>query len=105
MRPLRIGVQLPEVERLVRWPEYAAMARAAEEVGSGSVWVDDHLLYRADERPERSPWDAWTLLAGLAGVTELGLYRVSSAWRARAHRRGGQRAAVSPNRSECERIM
>jgi alkanesulfonate monooxygenase SsuD/methylene tetrahydromethanopterin reductase-like flavin-dependent oxidoreductase (luciferase family) len=70
MRPLRIGVQLPEVERLVRWPEYAAMARAAEEVGFDSVWVGDHLLYRGDERPERGPWDAWTLLAGLAGVTE-----------------------------------
>jgi alkanesulfonate monooxygenase SsuD/methylene tetrahydromethanopterin reductase-like flavin-dependent oxidoreductase (luciferase family) len=70
MRPLRIGVQLPEVERLVRWPEYAEMARAAEEVGFNSVWVGDHLLYRGDVRPERGPWDAWTLLAGLAGVTE-----------------------------------
>lgn len=70
MRPLRIGVQLPEVERLVRWPEYAAMARAAEEVGFDSVWVGDHLLYRGDGRPERGPWDAWTLLAGLAGATE-----------------------------------
>ena len=29
-RPLRIGIQLPEVEREVRWPEYLAMARAAE---------------------------------------------------------------------------
>jgi len=70
MRPLRIGVQLPEVERLVRWPEYVAMARAAEEVGFDSVWVGDHLLYRGDGRPERGPWDAWTLLAGLAGATE-----------------------------------
>ena len=70
MRPLRIGVQLPEVERLVRWPEYAAMARAAEEVGFDSVWVGDHLLYRGDGRPERGPWDAWALLAGLAGTTE-----------------------------------
>jgi alkanesulfonate monooxygenase SsuD/methylene tetrahydromethanopterin reductase-like flavin-dependent oxidoreductase (luciferase family) len=70
MRPLCVGVQLPEVERVVRWPEYAAMARAAEEVGFDSVWVGDHLLYRGDGRPERGPWDAWTLLAGLAGVTE-----------------------------------
>jgi alkanesulfonate monooxygenase SsuD/methylene tetrahydromethanopterin reductase-like flavin-dependent oxidoreductase (luciferase family) len=46
------------------------MARAAEEVGFDSVWVGDHLLYRADGRPERGPWDAWTLLAGLAVVTE-----------------------------------
>lgn len=70
MRPLRVGIQLPEVERVVRWPEYAVMARAAEEVGFDSVWVGDHLLYRDDGRPERGPWDAWTLLAGLAAVTE-----------------------------------
>jgi probable F420-dependent oxidoreductase len=67
---VRVGVQLPEVERDVRWPEYVAMARAAEEVGFDSIWVGDHLLYRDDGRPERGPWDAWTLLAGLAGVTE-----------------------------------
>jgi len=70
VRPLRVGVQLPEVERLVRWPEYVAMARAAEKVGFDSIWIGDHLLYRGDGRPERGPWDAWTLLAGLAGVTE-----------------------------------
>ena len=70
MRPIRIGVQLPEVERDVRWPEYVAMARAAEEVGFDSIWVGDHLLYRGDGRPERGPWDAWTLLAGLAAATE-----------------------------------
>jgi len=65
-----LGVQLPEVERLVRWPEYAAMARAAEEAGFDSIWLGDHLLYRDDGREERGPWDAWSLLAGLAGVTE-----------------------------------
>jgi alkanesulfonate monooxygenase SsuD/methylene tetrahydromethanopterin reductase-like flavin-dependent oxidoreductase (luciferase family) len=68
-RGLRIGVQLPEVERHVGWPEYVAMARAAEEVGLDSVWVGDHLLYRGDGREERGPWDAWTLLAGIAAVT------------------------------------
>jgi alkanesulfonate monooxygenase SsuD/methylene tetrahydromethanopterin reductase-like flavin-dependent oxidoreductase (luciferase family) len=67
---VRVGIQLPEVEREVRWPEYAAMARAVEESGFDSVWVGDHLLYRGDGRPERGPWDAWTLLAGLATVTE-----------------------------------
>src|SRR5918996_6421465 len=69
-RPLRVGVQLPEVEREVRWPEYASMARAAEDAGFDSVWVGDHLLYRDDGRPERGPWEAWTLLGGLATVTE-----------------------------------
>jgi len=67
---MRLGVQLPEVERLVRWPEYVDMARAAEESGFDSVWLGDHLLYRDDGREERGPWDAWSLLAALAGVTE-----------------------------------
>jgi probable F420-dependent oxidoreductase len=66
---MRIGVQLPEVEREVRWPEYAAMARAAEAAGFDSIWLGDHLLYR-DERGERGPWDVWTQLAALAAVTE-----------------------------------
>jgi probable F420-dependent oxidoreductase len=46
------------------------MARAAEESGFDSLWVGDHLLYRDDGRAERGPWDAWTLLAGLAAVTD-----------------------------------
>jgi alkanesulfonate monooxygenase SsuD/methylene tetrahydromethanopterin reductase-like flavin-dependent oxidoreductase (luciferase family) len=67
---LPVGVQLPEVEREVRWPEYVAMAQAAEENGYDSIWLGDHLLYRDDGRPERGPWEVWTLLAGLAAVTE-----------------------------------
>ena len=63
---MRIGIQLPEVEREVRWPEYVAMARAAEEVGFDSIWLGDHLLY---DDPDRGPWEAWTLLAALAAVT------------------------------------
>ena len=67
---MRVGVQLPEVERRVGWAEYVAMAGAAEEVGFDSVWLGDHLLYRDDGREERGPWDAWSLLAGIAAVTE-----------------------------------
>jgi probable F420-dependent oxidoreductase len=69
-RPLAVGVQLPEVERDVRWPELLGMARAAEEVGFDSIWLGDHLLYRDDGRLERGPWDAWTMLAALAASTE-----------------------------------
>ena len=67
---LRIGIQLPEVEREVRWPEYLGMSRAAEDVGFDSIWVGDHLLYRGDGQPERGPWEAWTLLAALAAATQ-----------------------------------
>ena len=68
-RPLRVGVQLPEVERDVRWPEYRSMALAAEELGFDSIWLGDHLLYRTEGEPEKGPWDVWTLLGALAEVT------------------------------------
>ena len=68
-QPLRVGIQLPEVERAVGWSEYATMARAAEEVGFDSIWLGDHYLYREGDR-ERGPWEAWTFLAGLAAITE-----------------------------------
>ncbi len=67
---MKVGVQLPEVERDVRWPELAEIARTAEDCGFDSLWVGDHLLYRGHGRPERGPWDCWTTLAALAAVTE-----------------------------------
>ena len=68
-RPLRIGIQLPEVEREVRWPEYLAMARAAEEVGFDTLWLGDHLLYRYGDGSTRAPWEVWTMLSALAAST------------------------------------
>ncbi len=68
-RPLRVGVQLPEVEREVRWPELLDMARAIEDLGYDAIWVGEHLLYRWPDREPRGPWEAWTLMAGLAAVT------------------------------------
>src|SRR4051794_6167102 len=46
------------------------MALAVEGGGFDSLWVGDHLLYRGGGRAERGPWDCWTTLAGLAGITE-----------------------------------
>ncbi len=65
---MKVGVQLPEVERVVRWPELRDMARAAEDVGFDSIWVGDHLLYRR-ESGNVGPWEVWTSLAGLAVAT------------------------------------
>src|SRR4051812_48473713 len=67
-RPIRVGVQLPEVERPVRWSEVADIARAAEDAGLDSIWTGDHLLYREDAR-HGGPWEAWSVLAGLATIT------------------------------------
>src|SRR5690349_5316463 len=66
----RIGVQLPEVERSVPWPEVAAMAQAAESAGFDSIWLGDHLLYDLPDGTVRGPWEVWTALAALAAVTE-----------------------------------
>ncbi len=68
-RPFAIGVQLPEVEWETTWPDMRRMAIAAEEVGFDSVWVGDHLLYRTPDGA-RGPWEAWSLLAAIAAVTE-----------------------------------
>jgi probable F420-dependent oxidoreductase len=68
-RPLLVGVQLPEVEWEVPFPEVLEMAKAAEAVGFDSLWVGDHLLYDLPVGP-RGPWEAWTSLAAIAAVTE-----------------------------------
>jgi alkanesulfonate monooxygenase SsuD/methylene tetrahydromethanopterin reductase-like flavin-dependent oxidoreductase (luciferase family) len=64
---VKLGIQLPEVEREVGWPEYVATAGAAEQGGFDSIWLGDHLLY---DDPPRGPHEVWTLLAALAAVTE-----------------------------------
>jgi probable F420-dependent oxidoreductase len=66
----RIGIQLPEVERIVPWHEYRSLAVLAEPSGFDSIWLGDHLLYRGDAQPERAPWEVWTLLGALAAATE-----------------------------------
>jgi len=68
-RRLRVGIQLPEVEREVRWAEILDMVRAIEDLGFDSVWVGEHLLYRWPDRPARGPWEAWTLLSAIAATT------------------------------------
>jgi probable F420-dependent oxidoreductase len=68
-RPLRVGIQLPEVEREVRWPEYVTLAQRAEAIGFDTVWLGDHLLYRYEDGSTRGPWEVWTMLAALAAST------------------------------------
>ena len=68
MRPLSVGIQLPEVEWEVPFPELLAMAKTAEAVGFDSLWLGDHLLYDLPVGP-RGPWEVWTSLAAIAAVT------------------------------------
>ena len=69
-RPCKIGVQLPEVERFVPWPEYVDLARRAEAAAYDSIWVGDHLLYDLPDGSTRGPWEAWTTLAAIAQATD-----------------------------------
>lgn len=64
-----VGFQLPEVERVVRWPEVLELVQLGEAIGFDSVWVGDHLLYRDDVHGARGPWEAWTQLAAIAAAT------------------------------------
>ena len=69
-RPLKVGVQLPEVEREVRWPELLDMARADR---GRRLRLDlagrPPALPLARAGPPRGPWEAWTLMAAIAATT------------------------------------
>jgi len=65
---MRIGVQLPEVEREVPFGELIEMAQTAEGAGFDSLWLGDHLLYDLPVGP-RGPWEVWTSLAAIAAST------------------------------------
>ena len=68
-RPLKVGVQLPEIERPIRWPELATMIRRIEDVGFDSIWTGDHFLYHLADGSADAPWDAWSVLAAAATIT------------------------------------
>jgi len=63
-------VQLPEVERVAPWSDLARMATTTEALGYDSIWVGDHLIYRDGGQAPRGPWEAWTVMAALAAITE-----------------------------------
>ncbi len=67
---MKIGIQLPEVERDVSWLEVRDIATTAEQCGFDSVWVGDHLIFRDDVTGARGPWEAWSMLAALGEATE-----------------------------------
>ncbi len=71
-RPLKIGVQLPEVEYEYSWPQLREMATVAEDIGLDSIWLGDHLMdrYADPNRAPRGPFEAWSTLAALAAVTD-----------------------------------
>jgi alkanesulfonate monooxygenase SsuD/methylene tetrahydromethanopterin reductase-like flavin-dependent oxidoreductase (luciferase family) len=67
---MKVGIQLPEVERAVHWPEVREIAVTAEESGFDSLWVGDHLLFRDPGTGTRGPLEAWSMLAALGEATD-----------------------------------
>lgn len=66
---MQVGIQLPEVERVVPWSEYRSMAETAEAAGYASIWLGDHFLYRRKDE-DLGPWECWSMLAAIAAVTD-----------------------------------
>jgi probable F420-dependent oxidoreductase len=66
---VKVGVQLPEIERVYRWPEIRDIAVTAEAVGFDSIWLGDHLLFDDPVSGRRGPLEAWSLLAALGEAT------------------------------------
>lgn len=69
VRPLKVGLHLPEIERRAPWTEIVAMARLAEEVGFDSIWMPDHLLFRYPGNETKRPWECWSVLSAVAAIT------------------------------------
>jgi alkanesulfonate monooxygenase SsuD/methylene tetrahydromethanopterin reductase-like flavin-dependent oxidoreductase (luciferase family) len=66
--PIRVGALLWPQQ--TDWAQMSEFARLADRAGLDSLWTGDHLLYRYASGETRGPWEAWTLLAGLAASTE-----------------------------------
>lgn len=73
---MKIGVVLPVGETdgtggaSPSWAEVREVAVAAEQSGLDSVWLADHFFYRAPDGTTHGMHEAWTLLSGVAAVTE-----------------------------------
>jgi alkanesulfonate monooxygenase SsuD/methylene tetrahydromethanopterin reductase-like flavin-dependent oxidoreductase (luciferase family) len=61
---LRFGIQNPQWQT---WPEMVERWRRCEELGFDSLWIPDHLV--PPFNPEGPLLEAWSVLAGMAGIT------------------------------------
>jgi alkanesulfonate monooxygenase SsuD/methylene tetrahydromethanopterin reductase-like flavin-dependent oxidoreductase (luciferase family) len=72
---VKIGVILPASDsdapdRVARWSDVRAFARATEERGLDSVWMFDHFYYKSDVGEVDGQHEAWTIVSAVAAVTE-----------------------------------
>jgi alkanesulfonate monooxygenase SsuD/methylene tetrahydromethanopterin reductase-like flavin-dependent oxidoreductase (luciferase family) len=69
VRPVKVGLHLPETDRIAPWQDLAAMCRLAEDVGFDAIWVPDHLIYHVPGKEPSGPWECWSILSAVAAVT------------------------------------
>jgi alkanesulfonate monooxygenase SsuD/methylene tetrahydromethanopterin reductase-like flavin-dependent oxidoreductase (luciferase family) len=72
---MKVGVILPlgaqgKKHIVPPYSEIRELALATETEGLDSAWVYDHLIYRFDEQLTTGVQEAWTVLTGLAEVTD-----------------------------------
>src|ERR1700722_8914300 len=58
------------VGREPSWSEWLRLARSCESAGFEGLFIGDHYLGMSREQAEPGRFDAWTLLSGLAAVTD-----------------------------------
>jgi probable F420-dependent oxidoreductase len=72
---MKIGVVVPleatpATGHVVRYADTRAFALQATAAGFDSLWLYDHLLYRAPNQPTQGIWEALTVLSALAEATK-----------------------------------
>jgi alkanesulfonate monooxygenase SsuD/methylene tetrahydromethanopterin reductase-like flavin-dependent oxidoreductase (luciferase family) len=70
---VRVGVKVNAPITDIRWSQLRDMARAADQSGLDSVWSEDHQFgprLFSWGRGGGDPWEAWSVLAAIAAVTE-----------------------------------
>lgn len=75
VRPINVGIMLPESERemageTARWSDFLAMGREIEALGFDSLWFADHLLMKVPDHEPQGAWEAMSVLSALAATTE-----------------------------------
>lgn len=65
---MKIGAIVPQQH--TPWPELVDVARQVDAAGFDSLWVIDHQLPAASATMDGSQFDAWTVLAAFATLTE-----------------------------------
>jgi probable F420-dependent oxidoreductase len=78
---VNLGLFLPTIEALrgprwlPGWTELRELAQLAEHVGFETLFVPDHLIFRAsaywkiEDNAPRGTWEAWTVMSALAAAT------------------------------------